>query len=321
VGQPVGEPVGEPGRARPVVVVDAGAAGPGGDVLVSGRDRAPRRLPRRIGVGLAAAAVLAAGLAALATGAGRPEAVPPPPLAALGPATARLDAGRLLVQVEAELRTREPVVLRRGLVTGDSFVVLVDPRPMPTPQAPDAVTSRIVALVDPACSAAEPPFATEQPVLQVVVAPQAGGEAVTLRSDVPQRALTSAARTACAPVQASATLPPGSGAAAEAVLVTVRVQDPTVPVRLLSLAGRGFQLDAAQLAGQLAAATGGPPFAVTASVPVVVSDCVVEVQAPRRLVLHVERGDDPVQVPVTLDRPTIAGLDELVRTTCRRARG
>ena len=321
----------------PVQVVSGGSGRRPADLLVGGSVGEPggwwRRLPARARAGLvvaAAVAVAAAGaLVLVMTGAGRPPAVPPLPLAALGPAAARVDDGGLLVRVEAQLRTREPVVLRSGAVSGGGFVVLVDPVPTPEPGAPDAVVSRVVAVVDPGCPPNTWPGLAAA-VLQVVVAPQDGGEATSLTADVPQHALGTAVSAACAPVRASAALPAGSGPAAGELDVTVRVPEDRAPVRLLSLTGRGFQLDVAGLDEQVAAASGrGRPFAVTAPVPVAVTDCVVEVQAPRRLVLEAvleagpdaEGAADVLRVPVAVDQAAVAALDELVRQTCRRARG
>ena len=47
----------------------------------------------------------------------------------------------------------------------------------------------------------------------------------------------------------------------------------------------------------------------------------VDVQAPRRLVLEVQRGDQRLAVAVQTGPEVVAGLDELVRRSCRRARG
>jgi hypothetical protein len=314
-------------------VVHGGAGGSVGDVLTSGTDRGARRswrsVPPRWAVAGALLAVLAAGLGTLATGAAEPVVVPPPPLGTLGPAGARLDDGRLLVRVEAELRTREPVVLRSGVVTGGGLVVLVDPVPAPEPGAPDAVTSRVVALVEPGCpegpTAPVGPPGEVDPVLQVVVAPQGGGAEATLRSDIPLRSFAGAARAACAPVQASLALPADSGPVAEQVEVSVRLVDATVPVQVLRLTGRGLRVEATALGPLVAAAAADPSPgarpAVTVSALVVVTDCSVEVLAPRRLVLEVQRGPDLLEVPVQAGPEVVAGLDELVRRTCRRARG
>lgn len=298
---------------------------PAADLLASGDEREPgelwRRVPRRTRAALVALVVLAGALVVLVTGVGRPEPVPPPPLGTLGPAAARVDDSGMLVRVEAELRTREPVVLRSGTITGTDLVLLPDPVLSPAAGAPDAVTSQIVGLVEPACPDPTSRDRSSGAVLEVVIAPQAGGEALTLRSDVPGPALASAREAACAPVRASVALPTGSGPAAEQLEVTVRVPDATVPVRVVSLTGRGFRVDAADLADQILAASRlGRPFELTATGQVVVIDCSVEVLAPRRLVLEAQRGDDLLRVPVEVDRAAVAGLDELVRRTCRRPR-
>lgn len=308
----------------PVQVSGGGSARPPADLLASGSDREAagwwRRISARGWAALTALLAVAAALVVLVTDAGRPPAPAPPPLAELGAAIARVDDGGLLVRVEAPLRSREPVVLRSGTAVGDALVVLVDPVPTPEPGAPDAVTSRVVALVEPGC--ADRSGGRRDSVLQVVVAPQDGGDAAALESDVPVRALDAAIAAACAPVRASATLPPGGGPVAEQLDVAVRLADASVPVRVVALTGRGFQVDAVPLAEQVgAAAAAGRPSEVTATVRVSVSDCFVEVLAPRRLVLEVQRGEDRLRVPVAVDRAAVAALDELVRQSCRRARG
>lgn len=294
---------------------------PAGDVLVSGGDREPgerwRRVPPRLRAALLALLVLAA--ASLAFVLTRPEPVPPPPLGTLGPASARVDDGGTLVRVEAELRTREPVVLRSGTIVGTELVLLLDPVLTPAAGAPQAVTSRIVGLVEPGCT---DPAAVDRPSgaeLQVVIAPQAGGEPLTLRSDV--LALARARAGACAPVQASAALPPGSGRVAEQLAVTVRLVDPSVPVAVLGVSGRGLRvaLETTPFAEQVARAAGVRPV-VTATAPVLVTDCSVEVLAQRRLTLEVRRGAERLSVQVDPGPGVVAALDELVRRTCRRPR-
>ena len=55
---------------------------------------------------------------------------------------------------------------------------------------------------------------------------------------------------------------------------------------------------------------------------VVVSDCSVDVRAPRSITLSLRRGDGPVrQVAVQSEPQVVRALDDLVRRTCRRPRG
>lgn len=300
-------------------------AEPSGDVLVGGDEREPgelwRRVPVRAWVGLAVLASVAAGLVALATGTGRPEPAPPAELGTLGPASVGVDESGLLVRVEAELRAREPVVLRSGTVTGTELVLLLDPVRLPAPGAPGGVRSRIVGLVEPRCGE-QAPQDRAPAVLQIVIAPQAGGEAVTLGSPLSAQALASAREAACAPVRASVALVPGSGPAAEQLEVTVRLVDASVPVDVLALTGRGLRVGVGTttLGAQVAAAT-AQRTAATVTAPVVVTDCSVEVLAQRGLELEVQRGDERLSVQVDRGPGVVAALDELVRRTCRRPRG
>jgi hypothetical protein len=275
----------------------------------------------------AALLVLGAGVVTVVVGAAVPPTVP---LGALGTAAVRVDDGGLLVRVEAELRTRKAVVLRSATTPGGGMVVLLDPVPDRRPGAPDAVRQRVVALLDPGCGETA---AADEPVLEVTVQALDDGQRSVLRREIAPRALRAAERAACRPVRATVT--PLAGAAAQVggesgvgveleVGVQVELVDNGVTTGLVGLTGRGLRVEVASspLPELLRARSGsGAPAVVATTARVVVTECSVEVLAPRGLELLVERSGEQLAVPVTTGPEVVALLDELVRRTCRRERG
>lgn len=289
------------------------------DVLVGGSERGPLGMPGRtvpVGrmipvVALAAALVLAGGVGALVSGAAEQRPARAVPLGALGEPRARVDDGLLLVEVEAVLRTREPVVLRSGTVSGGGLVLLVDPQPYD-----GGVRQRVLAVLDPRCDA---PAVPEDPALEVVIQAQDGGPTTTLRRPIAAGQLATAARTACQPVRAAMRTAPDG-----ALVLSLDLVDNDVATRLVAVRGRGLEVDLAgsSLPERVEQSAGtGQVVSVSARVRVAVTDCSVEVLAPRRLEVEVERPAGRLTLPVGTNPAVVDALDELVRTTCRRERG
>ena len=97
-------------------------------------------------------------------------------------------------------------------------------------------------------------------------------------------------------------------------------------VTLLDVTARGFAVDVGGRAPPLVLGglgrTSTTRTVVTLSADVVVTDCAVDFGAPRRVDLHVRRGDGPVgHLAADVAPDVVRALDRLVSRTCRRPRG